>query len=90
MVDSLAGPATNSMPLSCNAGSSGCERFYGELYGVTDDPQKALHALLDKKEAFSLQLCQDLMSRLLDVQCSFSVACPSKHHVAVGQDDSMF
>lgn len=68
-----------STSLCCNAGSLGCERFYGELYGVTDDPQKALHALLDKKEVFSLQLCQSLMSRLLDVQCSFSVASAQQH-----------
>lgn len=50
------------------------ERFYSELYSVVSDPQKALHALLDKKEIFSQQLCQGLMSRLLGLQCCFPAA----------------
>ena len=58
----------------CDADRLECERFYSDLYGVTADPQKALHALLDKKELFSQQLCQSLMSRLLGLQCSFPAA----------------
>ena len=53
------------------AGSVDHERFYSDLYSVVSDPQKALHALLDKKELFSQQLCQGLMSRLLGLQCCF-------------------
>ena len=49
----------------CVAGSMDRQTFYSDLYGVVSDPQTALHALLDKKELFSQQLCQGLLSRLL-------------------------
>ena len=58
----------------CTAGSMDRERFYSDLYSVVPDPQKALHALLDKKEFFSQHLCQGLMSRLLGLQCDFPAA----------------
>ena len=51
------------------AGNESQQRFYHELYGVTQDPQKALHAVLDKKEEFSKRTCQGLMSQLLGIKC---------------------
>ncbi|DBA97371.1 TPA: hypothetical protein ACH3X1_015102 [Trebouxia sp. C0004] len=62
------------------ADAQGCEgqqQFYADLYGVTSDPQKALHVLLDKKEAFSQLVCNQLMSRLLGMQCSFPACAAS-------------
>ena len=53
------------------AGNELQQRFYRDLYGVTEEPQKALHAVLDKKEEFTKQICQDLMSQLLGVSCMF-------------------
>ena len=53
------------------AGFNSRDQFYKDLYSVTGDPQKALHNLLDKKEDFSQQICKDLMSRLLGINCSF-------------------
>ena len=73
--------ASDSIP-PCNAGSIDREHFYSELYSVTADPQKALHALLDKKEVFSQQVCQGVMSRLLGVECSFPVASAHYHLLA--------
>ena len=60
------------MILSCSfAGGPDTQDFYTQLYSVTSDPQRVLHALLDKKEAFSQQICQGLMSRLLGIHCTF-------------------
>ncbi len=59
------------------AGCAGQQQFYADLYGVTSDPQKALHVLLDKKEAFSQLICNQLMSRLLGMQCSFPACVAS-------------
>ena len=54
-----------------DAGCKSQQQFYSDLYGVTSDPQKALHVLLDKKEEFSQQICKGLMSRLLGIECNF-------------------
>ena len=66
------------------AGCAGQQQFYADLYGVTSDPHKALHVLLDKKEAFSQQICNGLMSRLLGMQYNFPAcaasSCQSQDH----------
>lgn len=72
--EKIACMVTWAMIVCCDAGSRDREQFYSDLYSVTPDPQKALHALLDGKEAFSQQLCQGLMSRLLGVLCTFPAA----------------
>ncbi len=59
------------------AGCAGQQQFYADLYGVTSDPQKALHVLLDKKEVFSQQICNQFMSRLLGMQCGFPACAAS-------------
>lgn len=59
------------------AGCAGPQQFYADLYGVTSDPQKALHVLLDKKEVFSQQICNQFMSRLLGMQCGFPACAAS-------------
>ncbi|KAA6428022.1 MAG: hypothetical protein FRX49_02684 [Trebouxia sp. A1-2] len=56
---------TQKLEQADSQGGAGQQQFYADLYGVTPDPQKALHVLLDKKEAFSRQICNQLMSCLL-------------------------
>ena len=71
LVDTL-GSVCDDNTLHCLAAGSRCQQqFYRDLYGVTEDPQRALHVLLDKKEVFSQQICSGLMSRLLGMECSF-------------------
>lgn len=68
---------TQKLEQADSQGCAGQQQFYADLYGVTSDPQDALHVLLDKKEAFSQQICNGLMSRLLGMQCSFPACAAS-------------
>ena len=62
-----------SVFVTCAADSREQQDFYTKLYSVTNSPQTALYALLDKKEVLSQQLLQGMLLRLLGVQCLVSI-----------------